>query len=225
MPCSFQNFDMAVAYLIRSLAPRTFLDIGCGAGKYGKMVEHEAPNCHRIGIEVEPLYVEQFQLHELYNEVRIGEAMKVLSVNQSEFFDLVIIGDCIEHMPKSVGLDLLNFLTYRTQYLIVLAPEFSVQGSVNGADSESHISVWSEQDFLWHDRWAWDNCFTISAFVLRGYQSAEVGFNQLIDGLNLAQVPLSDAFGTRTVRMAEFKRQIRLREEVVDGEFYNFRPQ
>ena len=85
---------------------------------------------------------------------------------------MVIIGDCIEHMPKSVGLDLLNFLTYRAQYIIVLAPEFLVQGSVDGMKSESHISVWSEYDFQWHDAWAFENALTISLFLLRGYQDA-----------------------------------------------------
>lgn len=224
MPGSFQNFDAAVAYIIRSLAPRTCLDIGCGAGKYGKMVAQETPTCHRIGIEVEPRYVEQFQLRDLYNEVRVGDGLEVLSANQGEFFDLAIIGDCIEHMPKSAGLDLLNFLSYRTQYLIVLAPEFSVQGSVNGIDSETHVSVWSEQDFLWHDRWAWDNCFTISAFVLRGYQAATMEFNRLIDGLNSAQVPLTDFYGKNIVRPAAFKKEIRLRQDMMDKKFHNFRP-
>lgn len=105
IPGSLQNFDAAVAHLIRTLSPRSCLDIGC------------------------------------------GEGLKVVSASQGEFFDLAIIGDCIEHMPKSVGLDLLNFLTYRTQHTIVLAPEFSVQGSVNGVVSKSHVSVWSEVDF------------------------------------------------------------------------------
>ncbi len=154
MPGSFQNFDAVVAHLIKALNPARILDIGCGSGKYGKMVSIHAPSCHRIGIEAEQSYIDQFALNETYHEVRHGFAWPVLSEAHNEFFDLCIIGDCIEHMQKSVGLDLLNFLTYRTQYIVVLAPEFSVQGSVNGVDSESHISVWSERDFVWHDRWA-----------------------------------------------------------------------
>ena len=224
MPGSFQNFDATVSQLIETLNPERFLDIGCGSGKYGKMACKHAPSCHRIGIEPEQGYIEQFGLKDIYHEVRHGYAWPVLSKDSSEFFDLCIIGDCIEHMPKSAGLDLLNFLTYRTQYTVVLAPEFSVQGSVNGVDSESHVSVWSERDFAWHDRWAWDNCLTISMFVLRGYQATRTDFNSLINRINVSQVPVKDFYGQKTVRAAAFKKVIHQREEVYEGALRGYRP-
>ncbi|MBI2769092.1 MAG: class I SAM-dependent methyltransferase [Burkholderiales bacterium] len=225
MPGSFPIFDAAVAHLVRSLAPRTALDIGCGAGKYGKLLQQEAPQCRRIGVEVEASYVERFGLRTLYDEVRIGDAQSVLALDRSEAFDLAIIGDCIEHMPKSVGMDLLNALTYRTQYTIVLAPEFIVQGAVAGVESEAHVSVWSEFDMLWHDRWAWDNCLTISVFVLRGYQQAPLDFDKLIDGVNAANVPLVDFTGRDAARTAQFKKQVRQRQDVFEGQPVVYRPQ
>lgn len=224
MPGSFRNFDSVVAKLVGTLQPTRLLDIGCGAGKYGKLVAEHAPACRRIGVEAEGSYIEKFNLTSIYHEVRHGFAWPGLAGNTSECFDLAIIGDCIEHMPKSHGLDLLNFLTYRTQYIVVLAPEFAVQGSVNGVDSESHISVWSERDFQWHDRWAWDNCLTISMFILRGYQRSEIEFGQLINTLNASEILLKDFYGQKTVRPASFKKVIHQREDVYEGKVRNYRP-
>lgn len=65
---------------------------------------------------------------------------------------------------------------------------------------------------------------TISAFVLRGYQTAAMDFNRLIDGLNSAQVPLTDFYGKNIVRPAAFKKEIRLRQDMRDKKLHNFRP-
>jgi hypothetical protein len=59
----------------------------------------------------------------------------------------VIIGDCIEHMRKSAGVDLLNFLVYRTKLITVKFPLQMRQDSWEGHKSEAHLSVWSEHDF------------------------------------------------------------------------------
>jgi hypothetical protein len=42
-------------------------------------------------------------------------------------YDAVILGDCIEHMRKSVGLDLLNFLVYRSSIIVVKFPVQMIQ--------------------------------------------------------------------------------------------------
>ncbi|GER18247.1 hypothetical protein VCH24_32710 [Variovorax boronicumulans] len=39
---------------------------------------------------------------------------------------MVILGDVIEHMLHAQGRDLLEFLNYRSRYLIVSAPEWDM---------------------------------------------------------------------------------------------------
>ncbi|MBF0627504.1 MAG: class I SAM-dependent methyltransferase [Magnetococcales bacterium] len=203
MPDSFKVFDVMVTELVRKMKPTTFLDIGCGYGKYGMILRSEMPSCVRVGVEVEPQYVSRFRLDLLYNEIRVIDAASLVRGDNNQNFDLVVIGDCIEHMPKSQGIDLLNFLTYRSKCIVVLAPEFMTQNNLNGVDSEAHISVWSRADFAWHDAWAHEYSCLINLFMLRGYQQPVNTFVQIVQDLNLGHVPVMNFDGTQPVRAVD----------------------
>ena len=192
MPGSFVVFDSLARQLIEWIAPQQALDFGAGAGKYGRLLQSAAPGCKRIAVEPEASYVERFGLKALYDEVHVQTAAQWQASDLNARYDLAILGDCIEHMPKSVGLDLLNVLAYRAAYTLVIAPEFLVQGAVDGVDGEAHISVWSERDMQWHDRWAYDNCRAISIFLLRGYLPSTVPLGDLVERVNAAQLPVHE---------------------------------
>jgi hypothetical protein len=222
MPGSYGIFDDVVTEMIRTINPKKMLDIGTGAGKYGIISSHVAPDCYKIGVEVEESYIETYKLNEIYDEMRIVDARSLME-QHDDYYDLVIIGDCIEHLPKSQGLDLLNFLTYRSQYIIVLAPEFCIQGSVNGVGSESHVSVWSEADFAWHDAWAFENSMTICLFLLRGYLESPISLNVLAESINSQSLPVMDFNRERKIRNANLQLNIRRRNEIIDGQEVCFR--
>ena len=103
---------------------------------------------------------------------------------------MAIIGDCIEHLPKSAGLDLLNFLTYRAAYTIIVLPEAAIQNTVDNVLSEAHISVWSERDFAWHDNWAWAQIWQMQYYLLRGYLPARTSLADLVADLHRRQLQL-----------------------------------
>ena len=224
MPGSFGVFDDIVAALVRRIAPELFLDIGTGAGKYGTIVRDAAPKCRRIGLEVEPSYISRFNLPSIYDEIWVKDAARLMREDVGSAYDLVIIGDCIEHMPKSLGIDLLNFLTYRSAYTIVLAPEFVIQDAAGGVASEAHISVWSEEDFRWHDHWAFDNCCAIGLFLLRGYRKAGVPLRLLVDDVNKSAAPVMDFQRDKVVRNVRLQLRSRPRVEILDGREISFRP-
>lgn len=192
MPGSFVVFDSLARQLIEWIAPRRALDFGAGAGKYGHILRATVPDCHTVAVEPEQSYVERFGLGELYNEVHRLKAHDWMAADPEARFDLAILGDCIEHMPKSVGLDVLNALAYRAAYTLVVVPEFLVQGAVEGVAGEAHVSVWSERDLHWHDLWAYDNCRAMSVFLLRGYLPAPVPLAELVQRVNAAQLPVHD---------------------------------
>jgi SAM-dependent methyltransferase len=212
MPGSFPVFDAVVRQLVTLLAPQRALDIGAGAGKYGRMLAELAPGCHREGIELEPRYVQAHGLDTLYHRLHVADATQWWQQHPGEDFDLVLAGDCIEHLPKSAGLDLLNAMVYRCGYLVLLAPEFIVQGAVDGVAAERHLSVWSERDLHWHDLWAWDNCRATTLLLLRGYQPAPLPLEALVDQLNAADLPVRHFDGQTLVRPARLRLVAQRRE-------------
>ncbi len=147
MPFSNGVFDDIVSRLMQEVNPKTCLDIGAGAGKYGRILRVYAPGCRSIAIEIEHDYVVDFGLNTIYDEVRTVDANELLRTSIDEAFDLVIMGDVIEHLRKSIGLDLVHFLAYRCRCLLTVFPVRYIQNSVRSYQSEAHISSWSQADF------------------------------------------------------------------------------
>lgn len=176
MPYSSNAFDYWVSTMIALLQPATVLDIGPGAGKYGKIIREvglaEDFTSHITAIEIDKTYVKEFQLHDIYDTVVVGDALDLIEKPQSRF-ELVMIGDCIEHLRKSAGLDLLNFLIYRSGYICVVYPDRFVQDDWEGHAAEAHISTWSMADFsdwdVLHHSWS-----GMHMFLIKGYQPSRM---------------------------------------------------
>jgi hypothetical protein len=205
MSGSFPIFDAVCEHLVGAIAPARALDIGAGAGKYGRLLAHAAPACERVAVELEPSHVERFALAELYQRVDVADATQWWRTNTEEAFDLVIAGDCLQQMPKSEGLDLLNALVYRSAWLLVVVPEFVVQGAIDGLASTVHRSAWSERDLQWHDLWAWDNTRSVTLALLRGYRPGTPTMEALVRQCNDANVPVRDYDGAGFVRPARLR--------------------
>lgn len=214
MSGSFPIFDAVARHLIATLAPATALDIGAGAGKYGRLLAETAPAGERVALEAEATHVEHFGLRELYSRVEVCDAADWWRQEPEAAFDLVIAGDCLQQMPKSEGLDLVNALLYRCGYMLLVVPEFVVQGAVQGHSSAVHRSAWSERDLHWHDLWAWDNCRSVTLMLLRGYRAAPLALDALVRGFNDAHVPVNDYDGTTLVRPGRLRLVDHARETV-----------
>ena len=169
MPYSSDIFDSTVVSLIKYLRPKRVLDVGAGAGKYGSMIRELYPDTYLIGIEVESSYISKFNLHSVYDVIRCEDASCVITESLVDAFDLVIFGDVIEHLRKSVGLDLLNFLAYRSGFILLVYPVRYLQDDVEGYRSEAHISVWGETDFVGFDHSAVVQRDTQQLVVIQGY--------------------------------------------------------
>jgi Methyltransferase domain len=176
MPDSVNAFDHYVGTLIDLLQPSSVCDIGPGSGKYSRIIRGKSKQhgfaCHLTAVEIDASYVERFKLRDLYDEVIIDDAINLLRMPRRRF-DFVIMGDCIEHMRKSDGIDLINFLIYRTGYICIIYPQAWQQDDHEGHAAEAHISTWSIEDFhgmdMLHRSWS-----GMHLFLVKGYQPSRM---------------------------------------------------
>ncbi len=170
MPYSSFIFDKSIEEIIRLLKPETILDLGAGAGKYGELARKINPSIKLTAVEIEQDYVKKFNLSSIYDEVwNISVTDLINPKYYDSAFDVVMIGDIIEHLKKSDGIDLLNFLIYRCRWIILEFPYRYLQNSVDGYHSEAHISVWTKNDFISLERTPLYEKDTQRLILLRGY--------------------------------------------------------
>lgn len=174
MPYSENTFDDLAYALVDRIQIDRFLDIGAGNGKYGKLIKLLHPHSLRTAVEIERDYIERFALDTVYGEVLHMDATHLIEARLEDTYDLAILGDCLEHMRKSVGVDLLSFLVYRVRYALIIFPERYLQGPWLGYRSEAHISSWSAHDFAGFDHMLLRRGTTV-AVCINGYQLSAPG--------------------------------------------------
>lgn len=212
MSGSFPTFDRVTEQLYRWISPGMSLDVGAGAGKHGRLVLQACPGCAVTALEVHAPYAAVAESSGLYHRLELADATTWHRDNPDETFDLVIAGDVLQTLPKSAGLDLLNAMVYRSAWLVLLLPEFVIQGALDDAVTNVHRSVWSERDLQWHDLWAWDNCRAITLAVLRGYQPSALTIDELVRRVNDGALPVLDYDGQTVVRPCRLRLEDHARE-------------
>ena len=180
MPVSHWLSNGTTKKLLSNIKINTFLDIGAGAGKYGKMISKYHPQAKKIGLEIDATYIQEFNLHEIYDEILNFPAIDLIEKSINSSYDLVIIGDCIEHMKKSEGIDLLNFLVYRSKYILIHYPNEYIQGAEDDHIHEAHISIWHESDFQAFNYKLIKNGF-MHTYAIDGYLRKKSIVNKLIN--------------------------------------------
>lgn len=125
--------------------PRRILDVGCGFGKYGVLLrEYLTPTPRVDGIELWEPYVEPHRLRGIYEQLHVGDALH-LPRKTLDDYDMVMMGDVIEHMDKQSALAFLG----RVRGAVVVATPvvFFQAGNDELPPTECHVSHWSRADF------------------------------------------------------------------------------
>jgi hypothetical protein len=162
---SWTTFDDLTLHLLQQIAPSRILDIGAGEGKYGSLIRSAGwGDVHLTAVEYEPLRRDEL-LAIGYNEVRSISALDLMK-SPAETFEVVILGDVIEHFRKSEGQDLLEYLNYRASYIFVITPENMPMSLANFY--EGHNSMWRPQAMQWHDLWAHCRDGQMHFYLMRG---------------------------------------------------------
>ncbi|HKS36975.1 MAG TPA: class I SAM-dependent methyltransferase [Verrucomicrobiae bacterium] len=162
MPSSRPNTIPTVIHLVRQLKPKSILDVGIGFGKWGHLfreytdineAEREPDRYQRAnwkvridGIEGNASYVTGMHRY-LYNNIYIGNAGDWLK--KLPHYDLVFLGDVIEHLEKPAGHSLLREATQKARKAVVITtPKFETgQADLCDNELERHRSLWTGRDF------------------------------------------------------------------------------
>lgn len=194
-----------MASVLRAAKPRTVLDVGCGAGKYGRIVRTALDVTSLIGYEPEKSYVARFGLRKLYDEVRtkpIQDAMKA----PSEHFDMCIFGDSLEHLPKSAGNDVVHFFLYRTSFVVVVAPLEYLQENGEGEQFEAHLSSWNPLEFCPYTDVAYMSTGKAWVGLLRGFKCPKAKFRSLVSTLGVPHFIFAESMTHRLSTASQHRR-------------------
>jgi trans-aconitate methyltransferase len=107
-----------IEWALETKLPNTILDLGAGAGKYGKLVKKVLPKSLVVGVEIWAPYVEEFNLNKIYDKVHICDARIYPDFN----YDLVFLGDILEHMTKEEAVELWDKISRQAKTVILSIP-------------------------------------------------------------------------------------------------------
>ena len=162
MPSSRASAIPTIVQLVVQLQPDSILDVGVGFGKWGHLFREYTDVCQssldppryqrpnwkvRIdGIEGHKPYLTP--MHDfLYDHIYQGNAAQILPTLPK--YDLIFLGDVIEHFDKATGLALLREAIGKSnKAVIVSTPKYETdQGACCDNELERHRSLWGAGDF------------------------------------------------------------------------------
>lgn len=138
MPFSSNTFDGVLADHIFRLSPNSVLDIGSGAGKNGKIVKKINSKIILEGIEPTQKYIEDFNLNSFYDKIYQKDIQTFCKEDSKNRYDVVIIGDVLEHFFRSEAIDYLDYFLYRSKWVIAVWPTNLFQDDAHENHYEIH---------------------------------------------------------------------------------------
>lgn len=157
MPSSRHEHISDVVSAFLALSPRSVLDIGCGFGRWGFLArefcdvswERYAKTTWKTRVDAVEAFEDYISPHHRYIYDNIYVARVQDFIEEMDSYDLICMGDVLEHLEKKEGIGLLHDLRGKcSKGLIVGVPlgERWPQGAVLGNPFEEHLSVWTRRD-------------------------------------------------------------------------------
>lgn len=146
MPYSDPDNKALAAEWVAELSPASVLDVGPGAGAYGKMVRALLGVERVDAVEAWEAYVSEFALKDIYHAVFLGDVRKHEDFN----YDLVIFGDVLEHMTRDEALEVYERAREQAKNVMFSIPIIHLpQGAYAGNPFEVHVEEdWSHDEVL-----------------------------------------------------------------------------
>jgi Methyltransferase domain len=136
------------------MRPRRVLDIGVGYGKWGLLVREALDFIDgRFQRDEWKVTIDGIDAHRydsplldwVYDDVRICDVLDV--ADKLAGYDLVLMGDVIEHFEKEDGMRLLTVLLAHNRNVLLTTPLFYFDQEMEDNPYERHRSHWTMADF------------------------------------------------------------------------------
>ena len=159
MPTSSYGHIHTYVSFLDTIRPASILDIGLGNGKLGYIARdlldvmigqafrREDWKVKIDGIEFYSDYVQDHQ-KAIYDDIFIGDAFDVIDTLGA--YDLIVLGDVLEHFEKKQALEFLDkCISHTNSHIIICIPLGNgwVQGALYGKEKERHLSFWDYDEF------------------------------------------------------------------------------
>jgi 2-polyprenyl-3-methyl-5-hydroxy-6-metoxy-1,4-benzoquinol methylase len=131
-----ENKDWVKEKIVQ-LNPKTILDIGAGNGTYYDLLKPVLDQDTIIdAVEIWQPYIDEFNLHSKYNNLYKTDVREFKNFG----YDLVILGDVLEHMTEYDAVELWESISKMAKYAIISIPIIHYhQDAVNGNPYEVHV--------------------------------------------------------------------------------------
>lgn len=146
MPYSSDAGKHYIKELVTKIQPRTVLDVGAGYGTYPRLLK-DCINAEWTAIEIWPKYIADYNLDTLYSNIYLDNVITWVPDKQ---YDLVILGDVIEHMEVNDAINVINKMKSIAKTVIVSIPlGYYPQDEYENNPYEKHITDnWTADSFI-----------------------------------------------------------------------------
>lgn len=121
-------------YLINNFDPSSkILDVGPGRGNYSILLREYFK--HMDGVEIFEPYINSFGLKNIYENIWVSNIIDF----DFEYYDIIIMGDVLEHIEETQGIELVKKLYPKCNELIIAIPYEAHQGEWGGNIYETHL--------------------------------------------------------------------------------------
>lgn len=154
---NWQNISYCIG-VIRTINPQKVLDIGVGFGRWGylsrEVLDVWNGNVHSDkwliqidGVEIFETNIEDHQKH-IYSNIYVEDGFDYIQRFDGRY-DLIILGDVLEHFNKDRAFELLKNCRQKSEYILINLPVGRnwKQCELYGNEYERHLSSWSIKDF------------------------------------------------------------------------------
>lgn len=154
MPYSDPTNKPWAIQIIDELTPNYILDVGAGAGVYGRLIREQiagfAPNVGSLktlnAIEIWEPYISRFKLEDIYDEVFRADVREWNDFH----YDVVIFGDIFEHMSRDDALKVWTKVREQARAALISIPIIHYpQSEAEGNPYEVHVEDhWTTEQIL-----------------------------------------------------------------------------